>query len=88
MDTGPQVSGVGCQVSVVTKARASLKPETVCFEKASPRPIMSKKKTCFSIMLRDAEVDLTIRFNEQRAKRSQKKEVEDYNGKMLTKNIS
>jgi len=40
------------------KARAILKPDTwnLCFEKASPRPIMSKKKTYFSIMLRDLKV--------------------------------
>jgi len=46
------VSGVSSE-----KARASLKPDTwnLCFEKASPRPIMSKKKTYFSIMLRDLD---------------------------------
>jgi len=41
-----------------------------------------QKKDLFFNHVTRSEVDLTIRFNEQRAKRSQKKEVEDYNGKI------
>jgi len=57
MKIGHLPSGFRCRVSGVSseKARVSLKPDpwNLCFEKASPRPIMSKKKTCFSMMLRD-----------------------------------
>jgi len=55
-----QVSGVSSE-----KARASLKPDTwnLCFEKASPRSIMSKKKTYFYIMLRDLYSWIPISFH-------------------------
>jgi len=49
LDTGPQVSGVSSE-----KARASLKP---MLREGFTTPDNVKKKTCFSIMLRDLKVE-------------------------------